>query len=415
MTTIADISKDVVAQTSKAIGDPTWLSGAREKAWENYATLPYPTRKEELWKYTDLSRVNWAKYTVGTTEDVVVNPISADAKAQGVIFCTLAEALKTQPALVQKYMGRETSAVNGKYAMENLALTDRGLFCFVPKGVKLTTPILGEYRSTQDGATLFPRTIVVLEDNAEAIFFDHFSSAGAESTVQAYCNARIELYVGENARLHYLQLQNWHTGMLHLLEQHAELAANAYVSATTITLGGRIAKSTIGANLKAPGAVSYLFGLGYANDKQQFDHHTMQTHLAPNTTSDLLYKIAVDDSARSTYTGIIKMSHEAQKADAYQSNKNLLLSKNARANTVPQLEILANDVRCTHGASVGTVEDEQLYYLESRGLSRNAARDMVVNGFFEDLIGKLPEESLKAAVRKAVNAKLGTEIEEFVL
>lgn len=415
MTTIADISKDVVAQTGKAIGDPAWLTGAREKAWENYVSLPYPTRKEELWKYTDLSRISWDKYTVGTAEDVIVTPLTAEDKAQGVIFCTLAEALRTHGALVQKYMGRETSAVNGKYAMQNLALTDRGLFCYVPKGVKVTTPIHGEYQSIQDGATLFPRTIVVLEAGADATFFDHFTSPNVQGSPIGYANARIELYVGENARLHYLQLQNWHTGMLHLLEQHAELAANAYVSATTITLGSRIAKSTIGANLKEPGAVSYLFGLGYANDKQQFDHHTMQTHLAPSTTSDLLYKIAVDNKARSTYTGIIKMTHEAQKADAYQSNKNLLLSKDARANTVPQLEILANDVRCTHGASVGTVEDDQLFYLESRGLSRYAARDMIVNGFFEDLIGKLPEDSLKAAVRKAVNEKLGTEIEEFTL
>jgi Fe-S cluster assembly protein SufD len=332
-----------------------------------------------------------------------------------VIFCDLATAIQRHPHLVEKYLGRSQELVNGKYAMENLALTDRGLFCFVPKGVKVAAPLHGEYRSTKDGATLFPRTVVVLEDDAEAIFFDHYTSPTAQDGTIGYCNARVELYVSKNARLHYLQLQNWHAGMLHLLEQHAELEQDAYVSATTITLGAHIAKSTIGAILKAPGAVSYLFGLGYANSKQQFDHHTLQVHRAPNTTSDLLYKMAVDDHARSTYTGMIQMAPVAMKADAYQSNKNILLSKHARANTVPQLEILANDVRCTHGASVGTVEDDQLYYLESRGLSRDVARDMIVHGFFEDLIGKLPVESLKTAVRQAVNTKLGTEIEEIVL
>lgn len=415
MTTIADISKDTITQTAKTIGDPAWLIGAREKAWERYVSLPYPTRKEELWKYTDLSRVNWGKYSVGNSEEVVVNPLSAEAKAKGVIFCTLNEALKTQPELVKNYLGRAKDTINGKFAVENLALTDRGLFCFVPKGVKITTPIHGEYRSTKDGATLFPRTVVVLEEGSEAIFFDHFTSPNVQGSPIGYSNARVELYVGKNARLHYLQLQNWHAGMLHLLEQHAELDRDAYVSATTITLGANIAKSTIGAILKAPGAVSYLFGLGYADTHQQFDHHTMQMHLAPSTTSDLLYKMAVDDQARSTYTGTITMTPAAQKADAYQSNKNILLSKEARANTVPQLEILANDVRCTHGASVGTVEDEQLYYLESRGLSHDVARDMVVHGFFEDLIGKLPEDSLKVAVRRAVNNKLGTEIEDIIL
>lgn len=414
MTTIADISKDMISKTSKAIGDPAWLVAARETAWEKYAITPYPTNKEELWKYTPLSSVDWKKFTVGTTEEVVVTPISADAQKSGVIFSTLADALKAHPDLVKKYLGRSNELVNGKFAVENLALTDRGLFCYVPKGVKVAVPIHGEYRSTQDGATLFPRTVVVLEDNAEAIFFDHFTSPDAKAGILAYCNARVELYVGQNARLHYLQLQNWHMGMTHLLEQHAELAQDAYVSATTITLGGKIAKSTIGAILNAPGATSYLFGLGYANADQQFDHHTMQVHRAPNTTSDLLYKMAVDDAAKSTYTGKITMTPAAQKADAYQSNKNILLSKTARANTVPQLEILANDVRCTHGASVGTVEEEQLYYLESRGLSRDVARDMIVHGFFEDLIGKLPEESLKTAVRKAVNAKLGTENEEIM-
>lgn len=410
MTTIANISKDSVITVSQAVGDPAWLATARTQAWEQYAAATYPTRKEELWKYTDLSRINWDSYQWGTTEDVIVSALPKSVQDQGVIFTTLAAALKQHPALVQKYLGRITDTVNGKYGVENLALTDRGLFCFVPKGVKVEAPIHGEYRSTQDGATLFPRTIVVLEDGAEATFFDHYTSPNVRGTPHAYCNARVELYVAANARLHYLQLQNWHGGMLHLLEQHTELGRDAYLSATTITLGAHIAKSTIGANLNEPGAVSYLFGLGYANEKQQFDHHTMQTHLAPHTTSDLLYKMAINDHAKSTYTGIITMSPAAQKADAYQSNKNILLSKTARANTEPKLEILANDVRCTHGASVGNIDNEQLYYLQSRGLNHEDARDMIVHGFFEDLIGKLPNAELQTAVRAAVNAKLGTEV-----
>ncbi len=415
MTTIADISKEIIAKTAKTVGDPAWLADARGRAWEYYTATPYPTRKEELWKYTDLSRINWGTFTVGTAEDMVIAPLPADARKDGVVFCTLSDALRRHPVLVERYLGRIADTVNGKYGMENLALTDRGLFCYVPKGVKVEAPIHGEYRSTQDGATLFPRTIVVLEDGAEATFFEHFISPDVHGTPHAYCNARVELYVADSARLHYLQLQNWHGGMLHLLEQHTELGCDAYLSATTITLGGHIAKSTIGANLNAPGAASYLFGLGYANEKQLFDHHTMQTHLAPLTTSDLLYKIAVNDHAKSTYTGIITMSPEAQKADAYQSNKNILLSKTARANTEPRLEILANDVRCTHGASVGTIDSEQLYYLQCRGLPHEAARDIIVHGFFEDLIGKLPNESLKNAVREAINRKLGTMIEEIQL
>lgn len=410
MTTIANISKDNVIKVSQAIGDPTWLAAARTQAWEHYAAAAYPTRKEELWKYTDLSRINWDSYQWGITEDVVLSALPKAAQDQGVIFMTLTDALKHHPELVQNYLGRITDTVNGKYGVENLALTDRGFFCYVPKGVKVEAPIHGEYRSTQDGATLFPRTIVVLEEGAEATFFDHYTSPDVQGTPHAYCNARVELYVAANARLHYLQLQNWHSGMLHLLEQHTELGRDAYLSATTITLGAHIAKSTIGANLNEPGAVSYLFGLGYANEKQQFDHHTMQTHLAPQTTSDLLYKMAINDHGKSTYTGIITMSPEAQKADAYQSNKNILLSKTARANTEPKLEILANDVRCTHGASVGNIDNEQLYYLQSRGLSHADARDMIVHGFFEDLIGKLPNAELQTAVRAAVNAKLGTEV-----
>lgn len=410
MKTIANISKDNVIKVSQAIGDPTWLAAARTQAWEQYAAAAYPTRKEELWKYTDLSRINWDSYQWGVTEAVLVNALPKAAQDQGVIFSTLADALKQHPELVQKYLGRITDTVNGKYGVENLALTDRGLFCFVPKGVKVEAPIHGEYRSTQDGATLFPRTIVVLEEGAEATVFDHYTSPNVQGTPHGYCNARVELYVAANARLHYLQLQNWHGGMLHLLEQHTELGRDAYLSATTITLGAHIAKSTIGANLNEPGAVSYLFGLGYANEKQQFDHHTMQTHLAPQTTSDLLYKMAITDHGKSTYTGIITMSPAAQKADAYQSNKNILLSKTARANTEPKLEILANDVRCTHGASVGNIDNEQLYYLQSRGLSHEDARDMIVHGFFEDLIGKLPNAELQTAVRAAVNAKLGTEV-----
>lgn len=391
--------------------DPVWMQHTREAAWKRYTALPVPTRKEELWKYTDLARIHWDTYKVGAPEAVVVDPLPAEAQAQGVIFCTIADAILNHADKLKAYWGKIPDAINGKYAEQNLALCDRGVFCFVPKGVKVATPLHFEYRSTQDGATLFPRTIVVLEEGAEASVFEQNSSDGAAAGVQGYANARIELHVAANARLHFLQLQNWHTGMLYLLEQHAQLKANAYLSATTVTLGAHIAKSTIGANMLEPGAVSYLFGLGYGNDRQQFDHHTLQTHIAPNTTSDLLYKIAINDHARSTYTGMITMTHAAQKADAYQSNKNLMLSKTARANSVPQLEILANDVRCTHGASVGTIDDEQKYYLESRGIPTHEAQDIIVHGFFEELIGKLPSAELQSKVRNAVNQKLGTEIE----
>ncbi|MBI2345894.1 MAG: Fe-S cluster assembly protein SufD [Deltaproteobacteria bacterium] len=433
MTTIATTTADTVAKWAAGLGEPAWLINQRKAAWEAYLQLSPPPNTEEAWKYTDLSKIGWDRLavlpngsgtptgTITTTFDVVPK----EFQARGVIVSELSAALSAEPDLVRPYLtdpaldvgvaalrpgfsGLSGAHYSGaKYLSLQEALWDRGLFVYVPAGVDATIPLSGRVTCSASGIGVFPRTIVVVEEGASLTYIDEYDSPTETELKETLSHARVELHCKPGARLHYVNIQRWHAGVTHLFHQHANLANDSALTAVTITLGGGTTKATVEAALQAPGATSYLFGLGFANGKQHFDHHTMQTHLAPHTTSDLLYKIALKDQAKSIYTGLIRMTKAAQQSNAYQANRNLLLSEAARANTVPQLEIEANDVRCTHGATVGTIDEEQCYYLTSRGLSREEAEQMIAAGLFEELLLRLPSEHVREVVRKTIQNKLG--------
>lgn len=421
--TIATTSMEQVAQWAAAHGEPAWLIDQRKAAWEAFRTLPLPPKTEEAWKYTDLARLPWERYALFAHDLCHLAP--TPALAEGIIATDLATALRQYPDLVRPYVSDPAldaaaaalrpgfSGLNGghysgaKYLSLQEALWDRGVFIYVPAGTTVTVPLHTRCTLAGSGTAIFPRTIVVLGEGAQATVVDAYTSPDLQTPADALAHARVELHLQAGARLQYLNLQQWHRGVTHLYHQHATLARDSALTSVTVTLGSATTKAIVEAALTAPGATSTLFGLGFGDGTQHFDHHTLQTHLAPHTTSDLLYKMALKDRAASIYTGLIRMTKAAQKADAYQSNRNLLLSEAARATAVPQLEIEANDVRCTHGASVGTIDEEQRYYLMARGLSRHEAEQMVACGFFEELLARFPDEPLRAMVRTTINQKLG--------
>ena len=249
-----------------------------------------------------------------------------------------------------------------------------------------------------------PHTLIVLEEGAELLFVDQFASPDEQGPGLA--NVVAELSLSQGSRLQYVELQRWGRSVYSFRSQRAAVGRDANLSTLSVVLGSRMTKSWIDSRLGEPGGNVAMRGIMFADGNQRFHHHTLQDHLAPNTTSDLLFKSALADHARSEYSGLIRVHPEAQKTDAYQANRNLSLSEHARADSMPKLEIAANDVRCTHGATVGPVDQEQLFYLMARGLPRQAAERMIVQGFFEPLVEKIPLEAIREQVRSAVDRKL---------
>ncbi len=418
MTCVTGIhSKDIITQ-SEAWQEPSWLTAHRKHAWNAYAQAAVPPSTAEAWKYTNLERLaGWEQAEWPSRDAADITTDRTTALPSSVIACDLAEAIQQHPELVRRYLTdqktrQEFSGTNGqpygglRYLYQQEALWDRGFFLYVPRGVEVTLPIHAYITCTGAGAAIFPRTIIVLEENARLTYVEEFRSHPALQEL-ATCHARAELYVGAGSRLQYVSIQRWHDQMRHVSHQHATVDRDAHFTSLAVTLGGHLVKTITESQLTAPGAESLLFGLTFADGAQHVDHHTLQTHLAPHTTSDLLFKAALKDRAKAIYTGLIRMTETAQHGAAYQASRNLMLSETCQANAIPQLEIAANEVKCSHGATMGPVDRNQLYYLMTRGLSRAEAEQMLAAGFFEELITKIPDPQMIELVREAIAKKLG--------
>ncbi|MBI4238796.1 MAG: Fe-S cluster assembly protein SufD [Deltaproteobacteria bacterium] len=422
-TAVTQLATDAIGRWSAARGEPAWLTAQRTQCWEQFQQLPVPPKTDEAWKYTDLERLSGWDRTTWATSSNPTAAISTDAAnvAAGIIYTDLATALARHADLLTPYLAthndgaaprRAFSGLSGhpyqgqRYLSQQEALWDRGYLLYIPDGVTAAVPFHTTTCVDTDGSAIFPRTIVILGENAAAICVDEYAAADGLRTTVNSCHARSELYLGAGSRLHYVTVQHWHESMRHLVHQHATVARDAHFTSTTITLGGQMSKGIIESALTAPGAESLLFGIAFGNGTQHFDHHTLQTHLAPNTHSDLLYKTALKGHARSIYTGLIRMTPAAQQSQAYQANRNLLLAPGTQASAIPQLEIEANDVKCSHGATIGPIDEDQCYYLRSRGFTRGEAESMIVGGFFEDLLVRIPDEHVRDVVRAAIGKQL---------
>jgi Fe-S cluster assembly protein SufD len=245
----------------------------------------------------------------------------------------------------------------------------------------------------------------VIEDEAEAFFADAYSSPTQEK--QSFTSGVVELIVGNGAKLRYVQLQDWGRHVWNFMTERAILGRDATLNSLHVTLGSQFTKNSIGSHLRGENSLAEMLGIFFADGDQFFDHHTWQLHESPYATSDLEFKGALKDSARSVYSGLIKVSEGAQKTDAYQQNRNLVLSRNARADSIPNLEIGANDVRCTHGATVSQVVPEHVFYLQARGIPYTEAQKLIVEGFFRPVIDRIPFEEIQNFVEGAIARKVG--------
>ncbi len=408
---------------------PKWWLDAKQVAWNQFVARPFPTRRDELWRFSNLQGFasldgfEFAEPAAGsppapalpsfnrTAELVFANnhlasrtALPADLAAKGVIFSPLEEALVKHGDLVRTFFQKNPAALGGeKFASLNTALASSGAFLFVPKGVEVSAPFVVQHSVSGENKSIFPHTLVILEDQAKATVVEFFASA--EAAVRNFAAGVNDLHAGTGSQLTYVGAQNWSDTSLTIQSNSIVAQKDARVLSLNVHLGGKQARHESHSRLQGPGAHSEMLALTIAKGSQEFDQRTLQTHQAPHTSSNLLYKNALLDSARTIFSGLIIVEKDAQKTDAYQSNRNLMLSDEAEANSLPGLEIEANDVRCTHGATSARVPAEQEFYLESRGIKPAQAHELLVFGFFEEVLGKLENEEIHDALRALIQPK----------
>ena len=407
-----------VAQRSSL---PKWWLDAKQAAWNQFAALPLPTRSQELWRFSNLSGISLDGFEVAepfsgasasatpasfarSAEILFANNYLASRTsrppeliAKGVIFCPLEEALARHGDLVRAYFLKHPAALGGeKFAALNTAFASSGAFLFIPKGVEVAAPFVIQHAVSGAGKAVFPHTLAILEDHAKATVVEFFTSSEASAHFASGVN---DLYAGPSAQLTYVGAQTWSESTLAFQSNSIVAQRDARVLSLNLHLGGRQARHESHSRLQGPGAHSEMLALTVAKDSQEFDQRTLQTHQAPNTSSNLLYKNALLDTARTIFSGLIIVEPDAQKTDAYQSNRNLMLSDQAEANSLPGLEIQANDVRCTHGSTTARVPAEQEFYLWSRGIKPAQTNELLVFGFFEEVLARLEDLSLQESLR----------------
>jgi Fe-S cluster assembly protein SufD len=384
-------------------GEPDWLRDRRRAALATYERLPMPSRTDEEWRRTDLAGLNLADYARlehanGQVQQRIELPKS-------VIFEPLAVAAVKHRQLVEPLLFSTVNPERDRFTALHAAFFTGGDFLYVPDGVAIEEPILRQHFSREGGTSVLPHTVIVAGRGSRFYYLDEY--IGEEDEGAAYRSGSAEIFVGEGAEVGYVSIQKWGRHAWHLADQRARLEKDSALKLFNVTLGGRFSKSRVEASLVGPGASAELKGIYFASGDQFFDFHTLQDHQVGNTTSDLLFKGALQDVARTVYAGLIRIEKGAARSDAYQANRNLVLSDKAKATSIPMLEIDNNDVRCTHGATVGPVDPNHLFYLRSRGIPETTAKRMIVQGFFGQVLDRIPFEQARTMVENELEARLG--------
>ncbi len=420
-----------------AAGEPDWLAELRWRAWKVYESTPLPTTRLEEWRYTDLSRTldlhalspvapgrdrtagayppelrqamredsDAAGHIVEIDGRVVHTDLAPELEARGVVLTSLRDAVRTHEELVRAHLAVDViPPERGKFSALNAALWTDGAVLFVPRDVTLKLPVRITRWVSDPGTANFTRTLVVGEGGSTLSVVEEILSPRFDR--QAFFLSATEVVGGDNSVTHYASVQRMGLGAFHMALYRSLVGRDARTDSMHVTLGASTARLDLDSELAAPGAHSHILGLYFGNEDQHFDHCTSQNHAAPHATSDLLYKGALDDASGSVFRGIIRVAPGAQRTDAYQTNRNLLLSEQASAHALPNLEIEADDVRCSHGATVGQLEEEALFYLQSRGLSRRKAERLVVRGFLQDVLRRRPPGSVTEKATRAIEEKL---------
>jgi Fe-S cluster assembly protein SufD len=389
------------------VHEPEWLAARRERAASLSAQLPLPQWKGGPgWEFTELRGLDLDAYPAApASEDAPEEPLFElePADPGEAIVLPLDEAAERHPELVERHLGTLVSAED-PFVARNDAAWQGGAFVYVPRGVVLEAPILLSALQAAGGSTLHRRTLIVLEEGAEAEVWEQYLSASEEA--EALFNTVTELVVGQNAKLRYVCGQSLNERTWVFGTQRAVVQRDGALDWIALGFGGENGKVRMETHLAGPGANAKVTGAYATHARQHVDFDTTQEHAAPGTTSDLAFRGVLLDRSTAVWRGIIRVDPGAQQTDAFQESRNLLLSKRAHADAIPGLEIEANDVRCTHAAAIAQVDPEQLFYLSSRGLDRESATRLVIDGFLHALVERFAEGPVREAVGGALERRL---------
>jgi Fe-S cluster assembly protein SufD len=421
----------------EARDEPDWLRQRRREAFAAFQALPWQSARDEEWRRTDIRALKLDTFAPAepaapaAAEVAAVDPLwqrltasygagiaqvngaairTADlASPGGALLIDLGKAVREHPELLKRYLLTEAVAPStDAFAALHGAFWTGGTLLYVPRGVKLEAPLFSLVALAGAGRVEMEHTLIVLEEGAEATLVRETTGCGRGDAPALHAGA-VEIFVGRGARLRFVNLQNWDLGTWHFSRERAIVGPDGTLQWTVGALGSRLSKVNQEVALAGPGAAAQVNGVMFTTGRQHLAYFTRQDHQAPHTTSDLLYKGGLKGRSRIVWKGMIRVEKDAQRTDAYQKNDNLVLSEAARADSIPGLEIEANDVRCTHGATAGRVDDDMIFYARSRGVGRGEAVRLIVEGFFANVYDRIILEPVRETLRQAVAAKLERE------
>jgi Fe-S cluster assembly protein SufD len=411
---------------------PEWFRDQQRSAWQQFESLPNPTRKDHAWRFSNVGlldlapfkiddllseddRKNVLKYSRGLDEyaarmifanDQLIerDVVSEDLKRRGVIFQPLERAVVEHADLFRKYfMSTEAKLGSAKFAALHQALVSSGTFLFVPRGVEIEQPIEIFHWLRHDNMSIFPHLLLVTDELAKVTVIEHFRSC--DRTAAGFACGVNDLIAGPGAKVTYVCTQNWADNVVALQMNTTMVDHDASAMSLNLNLGSRYSRFESLSRLIGEGGRSDLLAVAVAKRQQEFDARTLQDHVSPHTASDLLYKNALDDRARTIFGGLIRVEPHAHFTDAYQKVRNLLLSDDAEANSMPGLEILADNVRCTHGATSGQVDEDELFYLRTRGIPIPVAQRLIVTGFLDEVVQRLDHPAISEYLHRLIEEK----------
>jgi Fe-S cluster assembly protein SufD len=436
--TLAPATADTIAEAfashlKQATDLPGWWLDQKRAAFAEYQRLPMPTRREEDWRFASLQNIAVDGYDftanvpaavqqeVLARSDLVANPagqlvfadgalaewqrVSADLAAKGVIWAPISEALKSHPEVLKDYFMEQAPRLGSeKFAALHTAFVTDGVLLYVPKGVEIELPFIAYHWAGAENGAVFPHSLLIAEEHAKVTLVDAFFSR-ADGLKHLACGFN-HVFAEVGAQVSYYQLQDWCESALGFQIGSIVSGRDAQVRTLSVNVGCSHFRGENQSLIKGEGARVEMLSLCVADNQQEFDQRTLQSHAAGNSFSDLLYKNALMDDARTIFSGTIRVEKDAQKTDAYQTNRNLLLTDSAEAVSMPGLEIEANDVKCSHGATTGQIEENELFYMLARGINLQSARELIIFGFFEEVIEKIQHEELADKIRSMIQTKV---------
>jgi len=436
-------TRESVAELSARLNEPAWMREKRQVAWSVFEETPMPTTGDEDWRRTDIRSLKWERLRLPDASrvkpasrlaelpdylrtaldegqeaagrlalvngQVAYHEFAEELAAQGVVFTDMSTAVREHPDLVQKYFMTEcVTPGDGKFAALNGALWQGGAFIYVPEGVEIKEPFQVVIALEGAGVAVFPHTLIVTEPFATVTCIEETVSPSApDDESQALNSGLVEIIAGDGSQVRYAEVQRWGDHVYNFNTKRAIHRPDSVVVWDIGQLGSRLTKTYLDSILTGNGSFSQLNGVYFVSGKQHIDLDTLTHHIGLSTGGDLLLKGALKGRARAVFQGMIKIDPSGQQTNSYLKNENLLLSEHARADSIPSLQIDANDVRASHGATVGRIDEDYIFYLQSRGIPRDTAIRMIVEGFFSGVFDRMEQERVRNKLAAAVSAKIG--------